>query len=171
MSSINSATDRSGNEDSLRRTQETYKNREAEENKKHSQELRQVNEVHAEEVERLKEDHTKELEALKERTREAISGRDMKYQKEIDDLRDFHQKQLSRTMQDAEGRERTSEKALREEMGRQSATSDLQKKQMRSAYEDQIRKKDRAAEVQNESARGIQNQSSSSTSNKAQPSS
>ncbi|MES2963280.1 MAG: hypothetical protein V4760_05275, partial [Bdellovibrionota bacterium] len=87
---VKSASDRSNQDDSVRRTRDTYQQKETETAKKNGAKVKQLSETHQAEIDQMKEAHEKQLEELKTKTRDAFSRRDMEYQREIDEMRDMH---------------------------------------------------------------------------------
>ncbi len=131
-------------QDEVRRVRDSYSSKESEETKKHNQELRKITETHQAEIEKLKEEHHQQMEELKANTREILTKRDMKYQHDIEELRDLHQKQIERTAMESEDRVAGQVEAVKGDFQHQKATSEMQKNQMRQAYEAQLRDKDKS---------------------------
>jgi hypothetical protein len=75
MSSVGSADKRSQQDEALRRARENYQDKEVDQAKKHSQDLKRLTEAHQAELREMQEAHTKQMEDIKVRTREAISAR------------------------------------------------------------------------------------------------
>lgn len=146
MSSVGSAEKRSSQDEALRRTRETYQEREAEEAKRHAQEVKKMTEAHQTELEALRASHDAQMEELKSKTGEAMSARDMKYQKETQELRDMHQAAMRRQAKENESRSGENEKALKTELDRTKTTMTEQKNVMAGQYEDQLRDKDKRFE-------------------------
>ncbi|RYZ63552.1 MAG: hypothetical protein EOP05_23350, partial [Proteobacteria bacterium] len=86
------------------------------------------------------------MDELKSKTRDAISRRDMQYQKEIGELRDMHQKQLQRVAGGAEMKQTQTETALKSEIERTEKTTSQQREVLKSNYEDQLKDRNLAFE-------------------------
>ncbi len=153
MSSVGSADKRNSQDDAIRRARETYQERESEQAKRHSQELKNITEAHRAELLELQELHNRQMDELKSKTQDAMSARDMKYQKEIGELREIQQSTLRRQAQDAESRSRELDKTLRGENQRLAQTKDQQKQLMEGQYKDQLQQKDRQFEELSTNAR------------------
>jgi len=138
MSSVGSADKRSQQDEALRRTRETYQDKEVDQAKKHSQDLRRLTEVHQTELRQMEEAHTKQMEDLKVRTREAISARDMRYQKEIEDLRSMHQNQARRSAQEADVKQKQTQEFMKGQLETTVAIKDRQSEEQRTQYEAQL---------------------------------
>ena len=141
---VNSASDRSNQDDAVRRTRETYQKREAENAKKNSKQVKSITESAQAELENVKAEHATQMEELKAKTRDSITRRDMQYQKEISELRDMHQKQLQRVASDSEMKLSETERALKNEIDRTEKTTAQQREVLKSNYEDQLKSKDQA---------------------------
>ena len=139
---VDSANNRASNEEALQRTRENYNSRESEETKKHKQEIKRITEAHSQEVQRLEADHTKNLNELKEKSKELLTSHDMKYQKDIDDLRDMHQKQLARTMQDEDAKVKLAAESHSGETQKIKQISDRQRESLIKNYESELKDKD-----------------------------
>ena len=138
MSSINSANKRNAQDEALRRARETYQEKETDQAKSHSTEMKRMNESHQAELRELQETHNKQMESLKSKASDAISNRDMKYQQEIEDLRGMHQTQLRRQAGEAESRIQKTNQAAKNDIERTSMIKDQQKEVMAQQYETQI---------------------------------
>ncbi|MDX9731449.1 MAG: hypothetical protein RBT63_06740 [Bdellovibrionales bacterium] len=138
MSSVGSADKRSSQDEALRRAREEYQEKETTMAKKHAQNLKRMSEAHRAEVSEMQESHNAQLEELKARTREAISARDMKYQKEADRLRTMHQSQLRKNAEENDVRMRTVEAQADGEIRSANARNEQQKTELASQYERQI---------------------------------
>ena len=139
---VNSASDRNNQGDDIRRTREAYQKREAEQAKQQGQQVKHLTESAQAELEGVKTDHQKQMEDLKQKTRDALSSRDLQYQKEIGDLRDMHQKQLQRIAGDAESKLDRNDVTLKGELVRQEQISGQQREVLKGHYEDQLKEKD-----------------------------
>lgn len=140
MSSVGSADKRSQQDEALRRARETYQERDVDQAKKHSQEIKRLNEVHQTELRQMEEAHSRQMDDLRERTREAISTRDMRYQKEIEDLRSLHQNQVRKAAVEAEQKQKLTEDTMRQQMEKSSLIKDRQAAEQKRQYESQLGK-------------------------------
>ncbi len=139
---VGSASDRNSQSDEVRLTLEAYKKREAEQAKQNGQQLKHVTESAQTEIESVKAEHQRQMDELKTKTRDAISSRDMKYQKDIGELRELHQKQLQRVAVEADGKLDRHEDALKGEIKREEVTSNLQRAILKENYEGELKEKD-----------------------------
>lgn len=141
MSSVGSADKRSQQDEALRRARETYQDKEVDQAKKHSQDLKRLTEVHQAELREMEEAHTKQMEDLKVRTREAISARDMKFHKEIEDLRSMHQNQVRRSAEEADIKQKKTQEHLKGQLETTVAIKDRQSEEQKAQYEAQLEDK------------------------------
>ncbi len=139
---VDSASNRANNEETLQRTRENYNNRESEETKKHKQEIKRMTEAHTQEVQKIQADHTRNLNELKEKSKDLLTGHDMKYQKDIDDLKEMHQKQLTRTMQDDDVKIKQAQDSNSGETQKIKQIGDRQREALIKNYENELREKD-----------------------------
>lgn len=153
MSSVGSADNRNSQDEAIRRARETYQERESDQAKRHSQELKNITEAHRAELREIQELHNRQMEELKSKTQDAMSARDMRYQKEIGELREIQQSTLRRQAQEAENKSKQIDQALRGEIQRVGQTKEQQKQVMAGQYEDQLRQKDRQFEDLSNKAR------------------
>lgn len=138
MSSVGSADKRSQQDEALRRARETYQDKEVDQAKKHSQDLKRLTEVHQSELREMEEAHTRQMEDLKVRTREAISARDMRYQKEIEDLRSMHQNQARRSAQEADVKQKQTQEFMKGQLESTVAIKDRQSEEQKTQYETEL---------------------------------
>lgn len=138
MSSVGSADKRSQQDEALRRARETYQDKEVDQAKKHSQDLKRLTEVHQTELREMEEAHAKQMEDLKVRTREAISARDMRYQKEIEDFRSMHQNQARRSAQEADVKQKQTQEFMKGQLATAVAIKDRQSEEQKTQYEAQL---------------------------------
>ncbi len=141
MSSINSS-DRNKADDNIRRARETFQQRESENVKKQKKEMRTLAEVHEAEVEALKESHAQQMEDLKSKSRDAITKRDMNYQKEIDELREMHREQLRRVAQDNESKQNRVETTYKSEIEHTNAIAEQQRSALAESFQEAIKEKE-----------------------------
>jgi hypothetical protein len=100
MSSVSSAGGRSDQNDEIRRLREEYRKKEAELIKRQNKELAKVNQAHETEMEKSEKQQNQDLNETREKTKEVITQKDAKFQKEIEDMRALQTKQLERLTQD-----------------------------------------------------------------------
>jgi hypothetical protein len=139
---VDSASNRSNGEESLQRARETYSSRESEETKKHKQEIKRLLEAHNNEILKLQEEHTKNLDELKEKSKDLVTSHDMKYQKDIDELREMHQKQLSRNMQESDAKVRMTQEGYSGQDQHAKQITDRQRDILIKNYENELKQKD-----------------------------
>ena len=142
MSSVGGASDRSMAEEQIRRMRETTAAREADQAKQQNTKIRNLNETHQAELEEVKDDHSKALDHAREQSRETLSRRDMKYQKDVESLREMHVKALQRQVTDADSVKAEMKKTSKAEMNRVETTSDQQKEMLTKNFENELRHKD-----------------------------
>jgi len=88
---------RDGNaNDTIRKLQDTYTEREVEQSKKHREELLAVNEAHKDELQKVQDQNERVVRDLKARSEDTITKQDMNYQKEIKDLKDAYTKRMEK---------------------------------------------------------------------------
>jgi hypothetical protein len=140
---VKSASDRSAQDAEIRRTRETYQQRENEVAKQQGQQIKKIVENHQAELAAIRADHDEKMQEFKTKTAEMISRRDMKFQKEIDDLRDMHQKQVQRLAYESDSRAERLESSLQSEIKRLKET---QGKEEISSLEEQLKAKEKQFE-------------------------
>lgn len=157
MSSIGSADKRASQDEALRRARETYQEKETDQAKSHSTEMKRMAEAHQAEVRKIQEAHDTQMEALKSKARDAISNRDMRYQKEIQDLRGLHQNQVRRQALEADGRIQEVQFGAKQDIQKNTEIKDQQKQVMAQQYEAELgRERQRLAEVSEKSRQTVQ---------------
>lgn len=115
MSSV-SGSSGSGQDESVRRIREEARKREAELIKKNAKQLAAADKKHAEEIQRLEEQHNANLKNLREKSKEAITRRDQKFQKVMEEIRNLHSKQLERLMAENEEKMALQREVAKNEM-------------------------------------------------------
>lgn len=157
MSSIGSADKRASQDEALRRARETYQEKETDQAKNHSTEMKRMAEAHQAEVRKIQDAHDAQMEALKSKARDAISNRDMRYQKEIQDLRGLHQNQVRRQALEADGRIQEVQVGAKREVQKNSEIKDQQKQVMAQQYESELdRERKRVSDVSEKSRQVVQ---------------
>lgn len=152
MSSINSS-DRNSADEQIRRTRDAYQARESETAKRQKTEVKNLTEAHQAELEKVRESHAGEIETLKGRTKEAITKRDMRYQKEIDDLREMHQKQRMKEAVESDGRTARVIEGSKSEIEKVRAVGDQQRENVKKTLLGEIAERDRMLAEQSVEAR------------------
>ncbi len=94
-SAANLSRDNSPTE-TIRKLEDSFAEREVEQNKKHHQELVGVNELHKEELQKIQDSHERSLRDIKARSEDTITKQDMNYQKEMKDMKDMYEKRLEK---------------------------------------------------------------------------
>lgn len=141
----------------IRKIREGAAKRESEQAKSQAQRINNLHETHETELETIQKGHERELDTLKTKSREQLSSRDMRYQKEIDGLRELHAKQLQRQKMDADTVLSQTQKSLKGENARVRETTDQQKEIIRSAYDQELKEREgRFEEYVKESRQGQQ---------------
>jgi hypothetical protein len=139
MSSVSgSSNNRSQQDDAVRRTREEYQEREDQGVKKKNNDVKRLSQLHAQEIERLKNQHSAQLENLKNEVREAMTDRDMKYQKDINDLRGMHKQQLEKAAYDNESTRENSRKTSKEEIRMANERSIRQRQNLEQNLQNEI---------------------------------
>ncbi|MGE4129994.1 MAG: hypothetical protein AB7F86_00060 [Bdellovibrionales bacterium] len=134
MSSVGSSDSSNRQDETIRRNREEYRQNESEAIKKHQKELRRLNEKHYAEMEKLKESHNEQMKSMRGASREAISERDMRYQQEIEDLRQMHRKQLQNFADESRTREENLQKATKSDQTQQKDQSDSRFQKLNEDY-------------------------------------
>lgn len=144
MSSVGSSdgSNRSAENDSVRRKYEDFRQNESEMVKKHQKEIRRLNEAHYAEIERLKEDHNKQMTAMHQGSSDAISKRDHQYNKEIEDVRGLHRKQMQQVAEENQRKEDALRAANSGDLGNQKANTEARLEQLNKDYEKNLAKQE-----------------------------
>ncbi len=138
-----SSIDRS-NDNEVRKTREQYTQKESESVKKHKLEMKRLADAHQAEVDKLRQAHDKEMQNIRGLSVEAINKRDMKYQKQIEDLRSLHGQQLKKLAQETETRSKTNDSSKDQEIARVKLTAEQQKDQAVGNVSEELHKKEKA---------------------------
>lgn len=109
MSSVNSNSGTSGSSSSgvderVRKAREDYRKKEAELIKKHNQEIKALNDRYVKSMDEKDAAQSNHLKAAREKSQESLTNKDMKYQKEMEELRAMHNKQIEKLLQDNKAR-------------------------------------------------------------------
>lgn len=157
MSSVGSAEKRNSQDEALRRARETYQEKETDQAKSHSAEMKRMAEAHQSELRDLQETHDKQMEDLKSKTNDAISSRDMRYQKEMEDLRGMHTNRMRQQALEADSKVQKARETAHNEIERTVSVKDQQKEVMAKQYEAQLNDTNKKLEsTQNESRTLVQ---------------
>lgn len=132
------------NDNEVRRTREEYQTREAENAKKQKLKAKKSVENQNAEIEAIKEKHAQQMGELKAKATEALTRRDMEYQKEISDLRKMHGEQLKRVAHESDGRKERTEEVLKGEINRTKETSERQRANLSENFTSELSKRDKA---------------------------
>lgn len=116
MSSVSSSGGSSGADETTRKMRDEYRKKEAELIKKHQKELAAVDRKYSAEVSKLKEANTESVKDVRAKASDSLTNRDQKYQKEIEEMRAMHNKQIERLMAD---------NAQKNEVARDTAKSEV----------------------------------------------
>ncbi len=159
MSSVGSSND------SIRRNRDEYLQKESDLVKRQQKELKRMAETHDVELNQVQSHNEQKVEGVKKNAREVISSRDLKYQKEMDDLRSLHRRQLSQVSSDSDREisERTNEMkgSLQKEATRNEAKLNAKDEHFHNVIED----KDKAFQKNLESLREEQKETISHSRN------
>ena len=114
MSSVGNSdsADRAADKNLLRRTRDEFRNRESDLIKRQNVEARRVAERNADEIATLKEKHSEQLDSARDHSHDAITKQDHRYQREIEDIRNLHRKQLQSSADETSQREKTFRRAI-----------------------------------------------------------
>jgi len=161
MSSVSSSGGSSNNDDQVRRTREDYKKREAELVKKHNQEMRKVAEANQIEVEKMKEQHEARINELQGRSKDGVTRRDAKYQKEIDEMRRLHTQQLERLMKENEQKLQTQRQTAKQEvkhanLGKEDRVQELHSKYTGSIAENEASMRAEVEKLRENQAKSVE---------------
>lgn len=135
-------SNRKSDNEAIRRKFEDFRKKESEMVKKHQRELRRISEQHNAEVERLKADHEAQMKSLQRGSTDAITARDHKYNKEMDELRNVHRKQLQTAAEDNQRREETLRKATQGDMQAQKQNTDDRFEKLSNDYKADLKRMD-----------------------------
>lgn len=138
MSSVGSADKRASQDEALRRARDTYQEKETDQAKSHAAELKRMTEAHRAEMREMEEVHAKQMEDLKAKTRDVLSERDMRYQKEMEDLRGMHANQVRRQASEADNRLQKAQDTAKATIDHTNIVKDQQRDVMARQYEEQI---------------------------------
>jgi hypothetical protein len=100
MSTVSSAGGRTDQSDEVRRLRDEYKKKEVELQKKQNKEIANLTKRHEVEMSQLEKQHSGDLTDAREKSHEALTQRDAKYQKEMDDLRKMQARQFEKLSQE-----------------------------------------------------------------------
>jgi hypothetical protein len=153
MSSIGSADNRNSQDEAIRRARETYQEKETDQAKAHSQEMKRMAEAHQTQIREMQQSHDSQMEDLKTKARDAISNRDMKYQKEIQDLRGMQKNQLRRQAEEADERIQKTEDHAKSSIERTSAIKDDQRSAVVQQYDAELKNIKKQFQETNEKSR------------------
>ena len=142
MSSVGSADKRSGQDEVTRATRESYQQKEAEQVKRHAQSMKRMSEAHRKEIAELEAQHNLQISELKNRASEAISARDLRYQKEMEELRSMHQKNVQRQANESETARRQIESVYKSQAEANKAAQTQQTELMRGQFTEDLKRKD-----------------------------
>jgi hypothetical protein len=149
--------------DVVRRNREEYLQKESDLVKRHQRELRRLAESHQQEIDTLRTEHDAQLDNLKDRSRENISSRDMKYQKDMDDMRALYRKQLQQVAQDSDRDKELRKENATNEIKTANQRGDERVGDLEKHYNSVLRDQEKAHqdslnEVKERQAQAIQNQ-------------
>lgn len=133
MSSVSGSNGNSGSDDVTRKMRDEYRKKEAALIKKHQKELAAVDKKYSQEVSSLKNQNESTVKNLRAKTGDSLNYRDQRYQKEIDELRTMHNKQIERLMADNAQKSEVQRDAARGEvkqanLGKEDRTQALNEK-------------------------------------------
>jgi hypothetical protein len=138
-----SGVDRSNGIDHLSRVKEEYETREAKTSKRHNEEVKRIQEANNEAMRKLREDHNTQKNVSQEKMREALSERDMKFGKEMDEIRRMYSSRI-RDQAERSGDERRILLANRDsELKKTIETKDRQAETLTRAFSDELENRDR----------------------------
>lgn len=129
MSSIGSSgSDSNRSDEVVRKARDEYRKKESDLIKKHQKEMQKVEEVNERQISDLKQAQEKQVGRLQKDSRETITARDHKYQKEIEDMRSMHRRQLQQAVEEGQQGQQKS-----------ASSSKLETSQLREQTESKIR--------------------------------
>jgi hypothetical protein len=143
-------------DEQIRRMREEYKKKEAELVRKHSEELRKVSGSNITEIDDLKSQHSAQLNNIREGTKEAISKRDAKYQKEIEDIKRLQAKQTERVLKENEQKLKAQREASEAEVKHANRSKSDRLSELSQKYNSQIEENSANLNRQLEEARSAQ---------------
>ncbi|MBX3022527.1 MAG: hypothetical protein KF799_12715 [Bdellovibrionales bacterium] len=145
MSSVGSSdgSNRKSDNETIRRKYEDFRQNESELVKKHQKEIRRLNEAHYSEVERMKEEHQKQMASMQLGSQDAISRRDHKYNKEMEEVREMARKQAQTTAEENQRREDLLRKTSDGDRNTERANNDARFNQLTKDYSNNLTKQDK----------------------------
>jgi hypothetical protein len=138
MSSVKSSSSTSGQDEVIRKVREEYRKKEAELVKKQSEQVRKLNEKYATEIIKKDRSNAANLSSAREKSQESLTQRDVKYRKEMEDLRAMHARQMEKFMQDNQTKLDTQRQAARSEIKQAYLGKDDRIKELHSRYEENL---------------------------------
>lgn len=141
MSSVSSKSSSSGQDESVRKAREEYRKKEAELIKKHNKEIRALNDKYVSEIDTKDRKHAATLGEARKKSQDSLTQRDMRYRKEMEELRAMHSKQLEKLMEDNRQKLAADNKAARLEvkqanLGKNDRTQELHDRYARQHAEE-----------------------------------
>lgn len=114
-----------------RQAQADYNRKEQELVKKHRKEMARLNQRHADRVREIKQGHEEYVGDLKEKSRKSFSERDLKFQSDIQDLRDMQREQLRSLASKHEEKQKLARRTHTAEMKNQKEITERQRQSER----------------------------------------
>ena len=136
MSSVTSKNS-SGSDEAVIKAREEYRKKEAELVKKHNKEIQALQERYIQELDKKDRVNTEMLKGAREKSQDSLTRKDMRYQKEMEDLRRMHTKQLEKLMQDNRDRLETQVKTSRSEVKQANLGKKDRETELHNRYEGQ----------------------------------
>lgn len=124
------AVKRANNDDQLQRTRDEYDNREKETIKRKNQELKKAERRHQNEVRKLTEEYQNQLAEMQGRNREVLTEKDMKHQKNVEDIRNMHREQARKKLEEDSLEKRTLVDTYKNTLQKEKQVSAIQRDEL-----------------------------------------
>lgn len=150
MSSVGGSggSDSNRSDEVVRKAREDYRKKESDLIKKHQKEMQKVEEVNENKVSQLKQAQDKQIGRLQKDTRETITARDHKYQKEIEDMRSMHRRQLQQAVEENQQTQEKYSSGKKLETNQLREQNDSKVRDLQDGYSQDL--KNKTTDFQNE---------------------
>lgn len=137
-----SGVDRGNNIDHIGRVREEYETREAKASKRHNEEVKKIQQNNNEAMRKLREDHNTQKNVSQDKMRKALSDRDMKFGKEMDEIKRMYSARIRDQAERSGDEKRMLIENRDAEMKKTVETKDRQAQTLIRTYTDEIDRRD-----------------------------
>ncbi|MEQ1663875.1 MAG: hypothetical protein ABL927_00705 [Bdellovibrionales bacterium] len=137
MSSVSTKSGTSGQDDAVRAARDEYRKKENDLIKKHLSEIRALNDRYVHDNDEKDRANTKNLNDVRVKTQESLTKKDVKYQKEMENMRAMHTKQLEKLMQESRDKIEINNKSMNSELKQASLGKNDRVNDLNARYERQ----------------------------------